>query len=158
MRSVFVVTAAALAAVPGPVAGQAVLPAAELCVSVPPSTGGTTNGNLASGSVNLTNGWGSAGQTTFSHVIEGTPGRVKLTLETCSSASGGETVAIYPATASGQRMPRRPRVIFSIAVPRGNARTATMTIPASRKAHIAVVIENASGRHHQGAYRLTITR
>ena len=141
-----------------PIAGQPVLPAASLCATVPPSAGGTSTGNLAAGPVIFSNGWESAGKTTFSHVIEGAPGRVRLTLETCSSAGGGETVAIYPATAAGERMPRRPRVMFSIAVPRGNVRTATMVIPATRRAHIAVVIENASGRPHRGAYRLTISR
>ena len=52
--------------------------------------------------------------------------------------------------------------MFSIAVPRGNDRHATLTIPAARSGtgsvHLAVVIENASGRFHQGAYRLTASR
>ena len=148
----------------GPAGGQAVAPAAALCSTVAPSAGGTTSGNVAAGPVTFVNGWASAGKTTFSHVIAGPPGPVRLTLETCSSATGGETVAIYPATASGERMPRRPRVMFSIAVPRGNVRTATMTIPAARRgerhgaAHVAVVVENAGGKLHRGAYRLTVSR
>ena len=146
-------------------------PATILCpgssgamASPTPSFGGTTRATLAAGPASLTNRWASAGKTTFSHIIEGRPGRVRVTLETCSSASGGETVAIYPATAAGQRMQRRPRVIFSIAVPRGNVRHATLNIPPSRagsatgSVHLAVVVENASGRFHQGAYRLTMTR
>jgi hypothetical protein len=150
---------AAAAAVAVPSAGSAQPAAAELCATVPPAADGTaTTGNLESGPLVFTNGWASSGKTTFSHLIKGAPGRVQLTLETCSSAAGGETVAIYPATAAGQRMPRRPRVMFSIAVPRGNMRSAAMTIPASGTAHIAIVIENASGRLHQGAYRLTIAR
>jgi len=162
-------TAAALLAIAAPTAAQSPAPvAASLCggpgVLPTASFGGTTRATLASAPVTLSNRWASAGKTTFSHIIEGRPGRVHLTLETCSSASGGETVAIYPATAGGQRMPRKPRVIFSIAVPRGNVRHGTVTIPPVRagaptgSVHLAVVVENASGRFHQGAYRLTATR
>ncbi|HEY0628640.1 MAG TPA: hypothetical protein VGD23_04865 [Sphingomicrobium sp.] len=140
--------------------------AAALCAGPPaaptPAFGGTTRARLDAAPVTFTNRWASAGKPVFSHVIEGRPGRVHLTLETCSSATGGETVAIYPATAAGQRMPRKPRVMFSIAVPRGNVRHAIVTIPAARSGigsvHIAVVVENASGRFHQGAYRLTASR
>lgn len=150
-----------------PAGSQSPTPAAAaLCGGSPtaptPSFGGTTRATLDAAPVTLSNRWASAGKTTFSHVIEGRPGRIHLTLETCSSASGGETVAIYPATAAGQRMPKKPRVMFSIAVPRGNTRHATATIPAARSGngslHVAVVIENASGRPHQGAYRLTVSR
>ncbi|MGH6705921.1 MAG: hypothetical protein ACREB1_03845 [Sphingomicrobium sp.] len=160
---------AALVAIAAPAGSQSPAPAAAALCGGPgalptPSFGGTTRATLGTAPVSLSNRWASAGKTTFSHIIEGRPGRVHVTLETCSTASGGETVAIYPATAAGQRMPRRPRVIFSIAVPRGNVRHATLTIPPSRtgsgtgSVHLAVVVENASGRFHQGAYRLTLTR
>ena len=128
-----------------------------------PALGGTSRLVLTGGTASTMNSWASAGQTRFHHLVEGPPGPVRLTLETCSSASGGETVAIYPATAAGERVPRRPRVMFSIAVRRGNIRYATATIPPGRaKApgvlSLVVVVENASGRFHQGAYRLTVNR
>ena len=60
-------------------------------------------------------------------------------------------------------MERKPRYIFSIANRRGNVRHATVTIPQIGREpgmgtlHFAVVVENASGRFHQGAYRLTVS-
>lgn len=128
--------------------------------------GGTTYAHMGSGMVGagFFNRWASAGKTTFSHILHGPAGPVRLTLETCSDAGGGETVAIYPATAAGLRMERKPRYIFSIANRRGNVRHATVTIPQIGREpgmgtlHFAVVVENASGRFHQGAYRLTVSR
>lgn len=129
-----------------------------------PEFAGTQVASLASGITSFTNTWASPRVTRFHNVIEGPVGPVRLTLETCSTATGGETVAIYPATAAGQRVPRRPRVMFSIAVPRGNMRQAVAYITPSRPGSptgslsLVVVIENASGRFNHGAYRLTAAR
>lgn len=129
-----------------------------------PEFAGTQAATLSTGVVTFANTWASPRVTRFHHLIEGPVGPVRLTLETCSSATGGETVAIYPATAAGERIPRRPRVMFSIAVPRGNVRQAAAYIAPSRpgsatgRLSLVVVVENASGRFHQGAYRLTATR
>ncbi len=125
---------------------------------------GTTAALTAGTPVSFTNQWSSSDPSTFHHRITGPVGGTRITLETCSSASGGETVAVYPATAAGARAPRRPRVVFAIANRRGNTRHATATIQPSRAGarsgtlHLAVVVENASRRHNRGAYRLTVSR
>ena len=128
-----------------------------------PSFGGTTSASISGGApVMFVNRWASAGKTGFSHVIEGPVGPVRIILETCSDAGGGETVAIYPADSVGQRVQRKPRYIFSIANRRGNVRYANAVIAPSRRGaargtiHMAVIVENASGRFHSGAYRLTV--
>lgn len=129
-----------------------------------PEFGGTQAATLAGGMASFTNTWSSPRVTRFHHLITGPVGPVRLTLETCSTATGGVTVAVYPATAAGLRVPRRPRVMFSIAVPRGNLRDAAAVIAPPRPGwatgtlSLVVVVENASGRFHQGAYRLTATR
>lgn len=110
----------------------------------------------------LANRWQSAGFSTFRHVIEGPPGRVNLVLDACTSASGGETVAVYPVDRQGVR--KTPRIMFVIATLRGNARSGSLVLPKPppgqkvSKLPVMVVVENASGRPHSGAYRLTVTR
>ena len=110
----------------------------------------------------LANRWQSAGFSTFRHVIEGPPGRVKLVLDACTSASGGETVAVYPTDRQGVR--KSPRIMFVIATLRGNARSGSLVLPQPprgqkvSKVPVIVVVENASGRPHNGSYRLTVTR
>ena len=110
----------------------------------------------------LANRWQSDRYTSFRHMIEGPPGRVNLVLDACTSASGGETVAVYPVDRRGVR--KTPRIMFVIATLRGNARSASLVLPKPprgqriSKMPIMVVVENASGRPHTGAYRLTVTR
>ena len=110
----------------------------------------------------LANRWQSDRYTSFRHIIEGPPGRVNLVLDACTSASGGETVAVYPIDRHGVR--KTPRIMFVIATLRGNARSASLVLPKPprgqriSKVPIMVVVENASGRPHSGAYRLTVTR
>lgn len=159
---------AEIAVRPGRILGIPIpaMPGGPLLAPIPPTPefGGTTYAHMGSGMVGARffNRWASAGKTTFSHILHGPARPVRLTLETCSTASGGETIAIYPATTAGLRMPRRPRYIFSIANRRGNVRQATVHIPQIGREpgmgtlHFAVVVENASGRFHQGAYRLTL--
>lgn len=54
--------------------------------------------------------------------------------------------------------------MFSVAAPRGNVRQAAAYIAPSRPGSatgtlgLVVVVENASGRFHNGDYRLTATR
>lgn len=160
---------AAIPARPGRILGIPIphIPGGPVLAPIPPTPafGGTTYLHMGSGMVGagFFNRWASAGKTTFSHILHGPAGPVRLMLETCSTAGGGETVAIYPALPSGLRMPRRPRYIFSIANRHGNVRHATVHIPQVGREpgmgtlHFAVVIENASGRFHQGAYRLTVS-
>lgn len=110
----------------------------------------------------LANRWQSDRFTSFRHLIEGPPGRVNLVLDACTSASGGETVAVYPVDGRGVR--KTPRIMFVIATLRGNARSGSLVLPKPprgqklSKVPVMVVVENASGRPHTGAYRLTVTR
>lgn len=110
----------------------------------------------------FSNSWRSAGFTTFRHVIEGPPGRVNLVLDACTSASGGETVALYRVGPGGVRKP--PRILFVIATLRGNARSGSVVLPRAPRGQrisrlpVMVVVENASGRPHSGSYRLMVRR
>lgn len=106
--------------------------------------------------------WSSDRFTTFRHVIEGPPGRVNLKLDACTSASGGETVAVYLTDAQGAR--RTGWRLFVIGTRNGNSRSGTLTLPPIARGRkigrlpIMVVVENASGRPHTGQYRLTVSR
>ena len=120
------------------------------------------NSTAEAGAQVFSNTWQSDGYTTFQHVIEGAPGKVNLVLNACTSASGGETVAVYRVDAQGVR--KTPRIMSVIATLRGNARSASVTLARPPRGEqtsrlpIMIVVENASGREHTGEYRLTATR
>ena len=115
-----------------------------------------------SGAQVFENSWDSDSYTTFRHVLQGRPGRVKLTLDACTSASGGETVAVYLMDPSGAR--KTGWRLFVIGTRKGNSRSGTLVLPAPARGQaisklpIMVVVENASGRSHTGSYRLAVTR
>jgi hypothetical protein len=164
MRPIFVPACLALSlAVSLPGAAQASA-ASALCAPGAVAAAPNGGGSFGSGPVVVTGRWASAAKSSFHHFVSGLAGPVRLTLETCSSAAGGEAVAIYRATFSGERMPRKAPVIFSIAVPSGDVRTARAAIAPSSSIsltgtlRLAVEIENASGKFGHGAYRLTISR
>ena len=106
------------------------------------------------------NKWSSTGFTTYKHVLVAPPGRRTLSLYGCSSASGGETVAVYLMGPDGQRKTGWKH--FVIATRNGNSRAGTITMPPPAKGQalsrlpVVVVVENASGRPHVGEYRLTL--
>ena len=106
------------------------------------------------------NRWSSTGFTTYKHVLVGPPGRRTLSLYGCSSAGGGETVAVYLMGPDGQRKTGWKH--FVIATRNGNSRAGTVTLPppaqgqALGRLPVVVVVENASGKPHVGEYRLTL--
>jgi hypothetical protein len=108
----------------------------------------------------LANTWRSSTRSRFHHVLQAAPGRHRLTIHATTTASGGETVAIYPQTAGGER--GRVRIGFVIATTRGNSREMFVTIPQPAegeqlgKLPIIVDVENAGGREHSGNYSLTL--
>jgi hypothetical protein len=108
----------------------------------------------------LSNHWEADQPTTFRHTLEGTPGARQLRIDATSSASGGETVAVYPVGPDGQR--GTTRILSVIATPQGNTRSGTVTLPAPPRGEsfsrlpIVVVVENASGRRNSGEYTLTL--
>jgi len=105
--------------------------------------------------------WDSGGFSTFRHTIEGTPGRKQIRLDATTTAGGGETVAVYPVAADGQR--GKARILFVIATTRGNTRAGSITLPPPPRGEtlsrlpVMVVVENASGRAHWGEYTLTVS-
>jgi hypothetical protein len=105
--------------------------------------------------------WSASGFTTYKHVLVGRPGKRTLSLYGCSSAGGGETVAVYLAGADGERKTGWRH--FVIATRNGNFREGTVTLPKPAQGEtlsrlpIVVVVENASGKPHVGEYRLKIT-
>jgi hypothetical protein len=106
------------------------------------------------------NRWDSDQPSTFTHVIVGAPGRKAVTLDATTSASGGETVAVYPMGADGQR--GKARLLFVTATTRGNSRAGQVTLPAPARGEtvgrlpVVIVVENASERRHAGEYTLTV--
>lgn len=112
------------------------------------------------GSKAYSNRWNASGFTSYKHVLVGPPGRRTLSLYGCSSAGGGETVAVYLTGPDGERKTGWKH--FVIATRNGNSRAGTITLPAPAQGQtlsrlpIVVVVENASGRPHVGEYRLTL--
>lgn len=107
----------------------------------------------------LCNSWDSATRSRFHHTIQATPGRVRLRIEARTTASGGETVAVYPSD-HGDR--GRVRILFVIATTRGHAASGYATVPRPAPGEqmgrlpIVVDVENAGGRRHQGDYCITV--
>lgn len=107
----------------------------------------------------LCNSWDSSTRSRFHHTIEAAPGRVRLRIEARTTASGGETVAVYPSD-HGDR--GRVRIMFVIATMRGHTASGYATIPQAARGEplgrlpIVVDVENASGRQHQGDYCITV--
>ena len=112
------------------------------------------------GSKPFSNRWSASGFTSYKHVLVGPPGRRTLSLYGCSSAGGGETVAVYLTGPDGERKTGWKH--FVIATRNGNSRAGTITLPPPAQGQtlsrlpIIVVVENASGRPHVGEYRLTL--
>lgn len=110
----------------------------------------------------FSNSWNSDRPTQFSHVLDGEPGKVTLTLKAKTTASGGETVAVYFADAQGNR--KTGWRLFVIATRNGNSASKSVVIPKPKANHktskvpLVVVVENASGRMHSGDYTLTVSR
>jgi hypothetical protein len=104
--------------------------------------------------------WSGTGFTTFKRVLVGRPGKHALGLYGCSSAGGGETVAVYLAGADGERKTGWRH--FVIATRNGNSRTGTVTLPKAAAGQtlshlpIVIVVENASGKPHVGELRLKL--
>lgn len=104
--------------------------------------------------------WQSATRSRFYHVLEGEPGPYRLTIRATTTSPGGETVAVYPQTASGER--GSPRIGFVIATTVGNAEEMFVTIPRPPEGEtrgrlpIIVDVENASGREYAGDYSLEL--
>lgn len=108
----------------------------------------------------LSNSWRSSTRSRFHHVLEGAPGRYRLTIRATTTSPGGETVAVYPQTSTGER--GRVRIGFIIATTKGNAREMFVTIPEPPRGEtqgrlpIVVDVENASGREYAGNYSLEL--
>ncbi len=101
-----------------------------------------------------TNTWDSDQFSRFRHTLNSaTPGPNSLTLTAQTDAGGGETVAVYPIGPDGER--RTVRLIFGVADIDGTTGTETVDIPAEGLP-VEVVVENAGGRRHAGAYTLTV--
>lgn len=107
------------------------------------------------------NSWAASEPSTFTHVLEAAPGRRAVTLTARTDSPGGETVAVYPQTPSGER--GKVRLMFVIATRQGNSVTRDVTFPAPprgeavAKLPVVVVVENASGRRYAGEYTLTVS-
>ena len=112
------------------------------------------------GSKAYSNRWNTSGFTSYKHVLVCPPGRRTLSLYGCSSAGGGETVAVYLTGPDGKRKTGWKH--FVIATRNGTTRAGTVVLPppaqgqALSRLPIVVVVENASGRPHVGEYRLTL--
>lgn len=101
-----------------------------------------------------TNSWDSDQFSRFQHTLHAAaPGANSLTLTSRTDSPGGETVAVYPIGADGQRS--TVRLIFVVADVDGTTGTEAVEIPAEGLP-IEVVVENAGGRRHAGNYTLTV--
>ena len=136
----------------------AALLAAALAVPAAPSLAQPLPGAAAG---DMSNTWRSSERSRFHHVLEAEPGRHRLTITASTSSPGGETVAVYPQTAGGER--GSPRIGFVIATRAGNSEELFVTIPAPAEGEtlgrlpIVVDVENASGREYSGEYTLTLS-
>jgi len=101
------------------------------------------------------NDWDSAEFSRFDHTLHAAaPGDYVLTLSATTSSPGGETVAVYPISESGE--PETARIMFVIASTRGETETRSIAIPEAGLP-VQVVVENASGRPFAGHYSLSVT-
>lgn len=99
------------------------------------------------------NEWDSDQFSRFNHTLRAAaPGERTVVLE-ASTNGGTDTVAVYPADASGERA--GARLLFVIATTGGNRETAQVAIPEDGLP-VVVVVENASGRRNSGNYTLTV--
>jgi hypothetical protein len=103
-----------------------------------------------------TNNWDSNEFSRFTHTLHAVaPGVRSITLAAQTNSPGGETVAVYPVKADGER--GSPRIMFVIADQDGQDGTAELEFPASGAGvPVMVVVENAGGRRHAGSYTLTV--
>lgn len=102
-----------------------------------------------------TNSWDSDQFSRFQHTLHAaTPGANSITLSSQTDSPGGETVAVYPIGADGQRS--TVRLIFVVADVDGTTGTEAVDIPAEGLP-VEVVVENAGGRRHAGNYTLTVS-
>lgn len=110
----------------------------------------------------FSNSWNSDRPTQFSHVLDAEPGKVTLTLKAKTTASGGETIAVYFTDAQGNR--KTGWRLFVIATRNGNSASKAVVIPKAKANHktskvpLVVAVENASGRMNSGDYTLTVAR
>lgn len=166
MRTIFILSMAVAATVSpipvlaqdfGRILGEITKEALEDTVSEVRSNS-TSGRSAASGE--LSNRWQSATRSRFHHVLEGNPGPYRLTIRASTTSPGGETVAVYPQTAGGER--GSSRIGFVIATTVGNAEEMFVTIPLPPKGEtqgrlpIIVDVENASGREYTGDYSLEL--
>ena len=101
-----------------------------------------------------TNQWDSSEMTHFNHTLRAaTPGQHAVTLSSATTIGGTETVAVYPADASGER--DGPRLMFVVATTGGTERVAQLDIPEAGLP-VRVSVENLSGRQSAGSYTLTV--
>jgi hypothetical protein len=102
-----------------------------------------------------TNSWDAAEFSHFRHTLQASaPGPQTLTLQAQTDSPGGETVAVYPIGPDGER--RTVRIVFVIADADGTSEDATIEAPAEGLP-VEVIVENAGGRRHAGAYTITLT-
>lgn len=100
-----------------------------------------------------TNQWDSSEMTHFNHTLRAaTPGQHTVTLSS-TTVGGTQTVAVYPADASGER--DGPRLMFVVATTGGTEVAAQLDIPETGLP-VRVSIENLSGRQSAGSYTLTV--
>jgi hypothetical protein len=108
----------------------------------------------------LANTWRSSTRSRFHHVLQAAPGRHRLTIQATTTSPGGETVAVYPQTAGGER--GGVRIGFVVATRAGSSEEMFVTIPQPPEGEttaslpIIVDVENASGREYSGNYSLTL--
>ncbi len=168
MRIIFVLSAAAMTALPFSASAQDfggiiddITDELEEAVTGSASEAPTNpilEGSAASGE--HSRHWQSATRSRFYHVLEGAPGPYRLTIRATTTAPGGETVAVYPQTTGGER--GSPRIGFVIATTVGNAEEIFVTIPRPPEGEtqgrlpIIVDVENASGREYAGDYSLEL--
>lgn len=101
-----------------------------------------------------TNFWDAAEFSRFRHTIHAaTPGAHTLTLQAQTDSPGGETVAVYPVGADGER--QTSRIFFVVADRDGESVQESVEVPAEGLA-VEVVVENAGGRRQAGSYTLTV--
>ncbi|MGQ0533904.1 MAG: hypothetical protein ACT4OF_14625 [Caulobacteraceae bacterium] len=101
-----------------------------------------------------TNTWDSAEFSRFRHTLRAaTPGAHMITLQALTDSPGGETVAVYPVGADGER--RTVRIAFVVADTGGSSAEESVEIPAEGLP-VEVVVENAGGRRHAGGYTITV--
>jgi hypothetical protein len=143
MQRVLIALAFAAAASCSPPAAEAPAPAAAEAPAAPAADMGP-----------YANSWDAAEFSHFRHTLHAAaPGERTLTLQAMTDSPGGETVAVYPVGADGERS--TVRIFFVIADRDGSSVEETVEIPAEGLP-VEVVVENAGGRRHAGSYTLTV--